>query len=469
MVSTAVTLCFFLLGVIRFQQAIPDGSKDWIDYYNGQEVVLEGLVVQSPDVTSKRTQLTVEPARISFPDDFFSDNFASDSEINNKRYDQLPYHTKPKGRILVTGRGASDNKYRYGDVVRIIDELEEPPELEDFSYREYLSVKGIYSVISFPVDIEVVDREQGSAIFSFLYRIREVLCERLERFFPEPHASLLAGIILGVKRQYSDFFYEAMRRTSVLHVIVASGVNITIVMNSVAVAMAGMGMRRWWQMPILAIALFSYAAIAGFEPPIVRALITGAITYVALVSGRRKHGLLALLVAAAAMLFFAPLLYKGLGFQLSFGASAALLLIYPHFKSGFSFLPYKLEESLESTLAVQLALVPFLMYKFATFSIVAPLVNMLVLPAIEGLMLAGFVWLLISFTFPAAIVSLLSWIIYLFVEFFVQVVNYFGHLSWASIEGVKMSLWMVSAYYVALVVALWKLSRYRKGEAGDAS
>ena len=440
---TGLSVSCFLLGVIRYQQWTPGPNvgSDWIQFYNRNEVVLEGIAVEPPNQTGRVARVVIVPRQISVP------QHESDTPVS---------HTDLRGRVLLVFRAGAE-EIKYGDRLRLRGELREPPEIEGFSYKEYLSVGGVYSLMEFPDEIQIVAREQGNFVFAFLYWLRNKLLEKLEVYFPEPHASLLAGIVLGVKRSYTDSFYEAMRVTGVLHVIVASGFNINILMNKTAVAVAGL--KRWKQTIILAVVIIAYTVIAGFEPPIVRAAIMGAITYLALITGRRKHGLLALLLVAAAMLVFRPVLYKSLSFQLSFGATSALVLINPYFRGRFPFLPREVGDALGTTLAVQVMLIPWIIYKFSSVSFIAPLANMLVLPMIGEVMLYGLIWLIFSFFMPAVLTSFLSWFLWVVMEYFVRMVRFFGNFSWAGAGGVKVNLWLVMGYYLILAWLLWKMRR----------
>ena len=50
----------------------------------------------------------------------------------------------------------------------------------------------------------------------------------IDSYLPEPDASLLNGIIFGVDIKSSGVFLEQLKRVGLLHLVVLSGMNITI-------------------------------------------------------------------------------------------------------------------------------------------------------------------------------------------------------------------------------------------------
>ena len=92
--------------------------------------------------------------------------------------------------------------YRYGDRVRLHGRLETPPVLEDFSYGDYLALRGIYANMG--------------RVLTVVYQI-----------YPDPEASLLAGILLGVDKGIPEQVQEDFKKTGTAHIIAISGLVIT--------------------------------------------------------------------------------------------------------------------------------------------------------------------------------------------------------------------------------------------------
>jgi competence protein ComEC len=152
-----------------------------------------------------------------------------------------------------------------------------------------------------------------------------------------------------------------------------------------------------------------------------------------------------------------PLLLFDLSFQLSFAATAGLILIYPKFKerwpskSRFSFLI----DGFLISLSAQVMTLPILLVNFGQFSWLSPLINTLVLPLIPILMVLGFILIILAFVITP-LAQLLAWFIYPLLFYFVKVVDFFGSFSWIAWEIGKISGWWALLYYFLLIFLLRK-------------
>jgi len=108
------------------------------------------------------------------------------------------------------------------------------------------------------------------------------LKERLEAWYslilPEPEASLMAGIVLGSKRGLPLEFWQALQKTGTLHIVVASGFNVTVVLGATIFLLAGI-FRRSLAIVLGIGAVMIYSLMAGMEPAIVRAALMGVLVY----------------------------------------------------------------------------------------------------------------------------------------------------------------------------------------------
>lgn len=69
---------------------------------------------------------------------------------------------------------------------------------------------------------------------AFFNQLRGSIITVVQNSLPEPQASLLLGMIMGVKSSFPSDFYEALRVTGTLHVVVVSGYNISVLINTLA-------------------------------------------------------------------------------------------------------------------------------------------------------------------------------------------------------------------------------------------
>jgi len=221
------------------------------------------------------------------------------------------------------------------------------------------------------------------------------------RVLPEPEAGLLAGIVLGSKRGLPQDFWQALQKTGTLHIVVASGYNVTVVMGAVVFLFAGI-LPRLWAMVLAMIAVGAYSIMAGLEPAIVRAAIMGTLAYFGQALGKPRDGVRLLAAAAGAMLLINPLFLFDVGFQLSVMATLGILLVCPR-------LP-RLPQGVGESLAAQLFVWPILLYNFGRMSLFGILVNSLIAPLVPYVMILGF----------------LPWLAYVPLHLIVVIINRFG-------------------------------------------
>lgn len=296
----------------------------------------------------------------------------------------------------VTTRAYPD--FRYGDLLEVTHKTSEvEPETSEVERRG--------SNLSFPA-IKIIERDRGNLILKHLYQLREQLLVRIDKILPEPHASLLAGIVFGIERDLGKGLNQAFREAGLVHIIVASGFNVTIVIGYLAKFLKVVGRKLGFGLMILGVLI--YAAMAGFDPPIVRAIIMGLATLLAVVVGRRKQALLWLFFTAVIMLIWQPLLYQSLSFQLSFAATLAILFFQERLQKWFYFFPKLVRSDVATTLAVQIFILPLIWWQLGQIQPASILVNTLTLWTIEFLMPLGMLASLVAFVniFAALLIAL---------------------------------------------------------------
>ena len=259
---------------------------------------------------------------------------------------------------------------------------------------------------------------------NFLDRFRQKMISFYQNFLPEPHASLVAGITLGAKSSLPGGFWESLKKTGTAHVVVASGMNVTFVAGFL-IAVFALFFSRRRAIPFVLAGIFLYCALAGFEAPIVRAGIMGALAFLAQESGRVASGFRILVISALIMLLVRPDWIRDLGFILSFVATASLIIFEGRLRKRLIKVPKLVREGLSTSLAAQIGVAPILFVTFGYFNLFSPVINALVLWTIAPVMiiaaLAGSIGLLIP-----DLGSLILYLVYPLTWWFVKIIQMFG-------------------------------------------
>ncbi len=346
-----------------------------IDFYaNDTVVTVHGKIVDSPDIRPTVTKYTVHVSSITL-------------ENGNK----IPVI----GKVLVNDMGGWP-EYAYGTAVTVRGTLTKPGTIEDFAYDKYLSVRGIYALMPRAHIEEAEDLQTSLSVtgrlFRALYALREGFEYQINRIFPEPHASLLAGLLTGSRRGIPKHLAEDFRAAGITHIIAISGYNVTIILALLSGLFFWLPLKK--RFPFLVTAIVVFTIFVGASASVVRASIMGILGLVALQTGRQTTVRLSILWTAFFMLLWNPLyLWYDAGFQLSFLAVIGIAELSAPLKKLLRFVPetLALRESLVATLAAQIATLPLTMILFRQISLIAPVTNLLVAPLLPLAMLLGFV------------------------------------------------------------------------------
>ncbi len=321
-------------------------------------------------------------------------------------------------------------------------------------------------------ELKLLQSARGLSVLNLLSSARREFLESLRRALPEPHASFVAGTLIGGAAGIPQDIKDTFRESGISHILAASGYNFTLLLIFFSFLLRSFSVKR--QTLIFLLIIPSFAFMAGATPAVLRAGLMSGLVAVAIFSGRIAAAKTSLLWAGGLMLAISPQLLKfDLGFQLSFLAMFGLVMIVPIFEKIFprrySYHGYGqklgrgLKESLFATLAAQIATLPLIAYYFGTISLVAVFVNLLVVPIIPLVMVIGIVSGLVGFLIPplAQILVLPAWFL---ANYVFGAASGFARLSWATLYAEFSTVVLVSAYAIMALLLIYlhkKLLKHR--------
>jgi competence protein ComEC len=192
----------------------------------------------------------------------------------------------------------------------------------------------VYTLIR-PTQISLLQADQGNPFRAALYSLKEHLLDTVYRSFPDPEASLMAGILLGVESGIPADVQEAFNATGTSHIIAISGFNISILAGLFTLLFSRLT-GRWWGALLAALGIAFYTVLVGAGASVVRAAVMGWFSLLAVQIGRRQVGLNSLAIVAAVMAAFTPSILWDVGFQLSFMATLGRAACRSHSGSSFT-------------------------------------------------------------------------------------------------------------------------------------
>ncbi|MCA9363819.1 ComEC/Rec2 family competence protein [Candidatus Kaiserbacteria bacterium] len=349
----------------------------------------------------------------------------------------------------------------YGDTLSLSGHIEKPEAFETdlgrmFNYPGYLKARGVHYTMPF-ADLAVLDSGGGNAIISGLFSLKQRIMQAVERSIPEPQAGLGEGLLLGVKRALGDDLEKAFRTVGIIHIVVLSGYNIMLVADAIT-RLLSFFLRPHTRMVFGILGISAFALIVGLSATVVRASVMAALLLIARATGRTYVILRALVLAGVGMVLINPyLLAFDPGFQLSFMATLGLIVLAPLIEQRLHLVPtkFQIREFLTATITTQLFVLPLLMYQIGAVSIIAIVVNVLVLPAVPLAMLL---------TFAAGVVGSFSSGIALMVGLFAYLpLTYIVHIAekFALIPGAAVTIPEIPFVIVLFLYALMGYGIYR--------
>ncbi|MGE3620897.1 MAG: ComEC/Rec2 family competence protein [Acidimicrobiia bacterium] len=199
---------------------------------------------------------------------------------------------------------------------------------------------------------------------------------------PVERRALFTGLVVGDDRGQPVVLADDFRAAGLSHLLAVSGSNLVV-----ALAVADPVLRRLRLGPRMVAALVvvgMFCLVTRFEPSVMRAGAVAAAGVAARTAGRPVARLRLLALVVTGLLVVDPLLARSVGFRLSVGASAGIVVAAGPL-SGALPGPRRLAEPLAVTLAAQLGVAPILLATFGPLPVASVPANLLAVP------LAGFV------------------------------------------------------------------------------
>lgn len=440
----------FCLGGLNYQLRQPTIDAFHIAWYNDRdyELLVTGTLAEPPDYRDSYTNLRLNVEAV--------DTGSGDLPV--------------EGQLLV--RVFPNETYEYGERIRIRGKLVTPPENEDFSYRDYLARQGVHSYMS-QTEVTHLPGEGGNPIRKAIYAFKDKALENIYLIFPDPEASLVAGILLGVDTGLPRDLQQAFKDTGTAHIIAISGFNIAIIAGLFFMLFSRVfGQLRGSIVAILGIALYTF--LVGADAAVVRAAIMGGLALFVRLLGRRNDGLNALMLSAVIMAIFNPYIPWDVGFQLSFFATLGLILYAEPFQNWAvniitrytspgtaQKIAAPFSEYFLLTLAAQLTTLPIMAYHFKRISLVSLIANPFILPVQPAVMIVGGIAVILSLIWLplGAVAAFAAWP---FVAYTIRLVELFDLLPNGVIVLGDISLWLVILFYGALLTWTFARPRFRE-------
>ena len=304
------------------------------------------------------------------------------------------------------------------------------------------------------------DREH--LVYFVVGDFKDKLRASLDASLSPPQSSILGAMMLGEKERLSYDLKEKLNRSGTRHITAISGMHVMILAQMLIGLGLIFGLWRGQAFYFALATIILFIIMVGAPPSAIRAGIMGGVVLFAEKAGRLSQAQRLLVIAAAIMLAFNPLLLKfDVGFQLSFLATFGIAKLSPWFLEKFSKIPAWLQ--LRNVAAMSFPAViftaPILASNFGQVSLISIFTNILIVPLL-GLVLGwGFLAGILGIIFEP-LGQIAFWPLWLFLGYVYKIIDWSSQVPFAAIQ-VEVFPWYLVVLYFAL---LWWGIKYFKLE-----
>ena len=290
-----------------------------------------------------------------------------------------------------------------GDRVRLTGALLAPPTRRnpaDFDYGAHLRRQGVAATLRVEAADGVVFLAPARGVLHRLaFGVQRHVRRAVARHVPGPDAQAVAlALLVSDWSRLETSTVEAFRETGLLHLLSVSGLHLVFV-GLALYGLLGPLLRRtrvprrtaeWTRALVTVAVMFVYVVAAGAGAPVVRAFVMASVLVVGRASERRVDTLNGLGLAALVVLLWRPTALFDAGFQLSFGAVAALVAATPTLTAWLpaawtrAGVPKAVTSSLVASTVATLASTPVLLATFGRLPLAGVVLNLPAIPLTSG-------------------------------------------------------------------------------------
>ena len=357
---------------------------------------------------------------------------------------------------------------KIGNIIKVrgkLRQFEEAANKGNFDSRKYYLSLGFYGKIEAGT-IEVINSEY-SGIRQGLYELRMEIIERLEKLCSDNKGifsiinnknGIIGAIILGDKTDLDSDIKELYSVSGIAHILAISGLHISFI----GMAIYRLLRRRFRFLFSAAVSIpvvLSFGIMSGLGISTIRAIIMFILKIIGEVLGRKYDAITAISLAGLVLLVQNPFVVCNSGFQMSFGAIIAIVLILPIVEEILN-TDNKIIKVLSANFTISLVMNPILAwnyYELPTFSfllniVVVPLMSVVIVSSIVGIFCSC-----IMFGFGKVVIFPGCGIL----ELYTFLCNIINKSSVASIVVGQPKVTIIIVYYAILLVVLFGLKNIR--------
>lgn len=266
--------------------------------------------------------------------------------------------------------------------------------------------------------IRVADPE-GFSLPDCLAPLRQRLQDTLRAILPGEEGAILTALCLGIRRDLPGDITSAFRDSGLTHLLVVSGLHLTLLALTVRRLLRGLGVGFRLSSVLTIPVVLAFMLLVGFTPSVCRAGVMCLVWLCSCLFSRRPDGLNSLGLSAMLLYLANPYTLYNAGFQLSFMATAGILLLAPRLMRGFPRperfsspvawvghrIAYYVAGMLAACVGALVFTLPISCYYFGGFAGLIPLANLMMVAPAGWALLVGWLGMLLCLCPPLTLLG----------------------------------------------------------------
>ena len=357
-------LLFFFLGLINTNITVHKHLNPDIHHFSKNKHLIEGRAINYP-VKAKR---------------FSKFLFQIEKIDNKKRKGIIQVFIKPDKKV---------EKNYYLVLYGKINIPKGPANFGEFDYGLYyerLRINGTLFINNIK-QIKKIIPVKKSLVQNLASIIRKDIKNYIKKYYHPTQNFFLSAILIGERGKISSYIKEIFVRSGTIHLLAISGLHVGLLTFIFLTVFINLRIPRKISFLLILIFVVLYNLIVGYRAPILRSTLMFIALILCYLFDRDKNYLNSMSVAGFIILLIDPLAINSVSFQMSFLATAGIIIYTPVFNASVgrhlhikNKIFHFFKNIFIASFSAQIFIFPILISNFKQFSYISVVTNLIAIP-----------------------------------------------------------------------------------------
>jgi competence protein ComEC len=449
--GTFIILFYILLGIISFQYHFENKQSNYFGGINKSANYFQLRIIEPPLEKPNSVKIFAEVQAAS---------------VNNTVKNTV-------GKVLVyVQKDSNALKLEYNDEILVRNNfsfIEAPKNPDQFNYKEFLALKDLqYQAYFRANEWSKLKIATFGGVKYYALKLRSHLINILEKNEVKgDELGIAAGMLLGVRDMLSPELRQAYAGAGAMHILCVSGLHVGIILLMMNVLLSFLNYKsqgRIFKAVIILSVIWFYAFLTGLSPSVVRAATMFSFVTIGQNINRHTNIFSSLSASALVLLLYNPSMLFELGFQLSYSAVVAIVILQKPLANLWTpnnTILFNIWQLITVSIAAQIGTAPLSLYYFHQFPNLFIITNLIVIPAAYIIIFLGIAVLLFS------LIPYISLILGKLLSLFLALINYLiigiEHLPFAVSDNLFIDDRMLVLMIVFVItMSIWLILRQKR-------